>query len=222
MDPYTKISSLPVNSQGERTILTEHLDQSHSTITAALRLAFQTVLAQGGIITPGTVTATGAVVRAQGWTGVITDASMGVICQDQTVDLAALPAGRRALIVIDCNAGELVSFQFTDATTAESITHQLMAYPGRLRIIEGTNTEYPLPGLDSLAIAQVTRTSGGVAVDQLLTAPPVPASWVRARAVATGNRPVAPSVGEPVFDTTLGRPIWWSGSAWVDATGTAV
>ena len=28
--------------------------------------------------------------------------------------------------------------------------------------------------------------------------------------------------GQPYFDTTLGKPIWWSGSTWVDATGTAV
>ena len=24
------------------------------------------------------------------------------------------------------------------------------------------------------------------------------------------------------FDTTLGKPIWWDGSAWRDATGTSV
>ena len=26
-------------------------------------------------------------------------------------------------------------------------------------------------------------------------------------------------VGRPYFDTTLGYPIWWNGTAWVDATG---
>lgn len=29
-------------------------------------------------------------------------------------------------------------------------------------------------------------------------------------------------VGSQMFDTTLGKPIWWDGSQWVDATGTAV
>lgn len=28
--------------------------------------------------------------------------------------------------------------------------------------------------------------------------------------------------GYQFFDTTLGKPIWWSGSAWVDATGATV
>lgn len=27
-------------------------------------------------------------------------------------------------------------------------------------------------------------------------------------------------VGRTFFDTTLGLPIWWDGSQWVDATGT--
>lgn len=46
----------------------------------------------------------------------------------------------------------------------------------------------------------------------------------------TGGRPTAAQlevlplsgVGYSVFDTTLGKPIWWRGAAWVDATGTAV
>lgn len=28
--------------------------------------------------------------------------------------------------------------------------------------------------------------------------------------------------GRPYFDTTLGKPIWYSGTGWVDATGAAV
>jgi hypothetical protein len=29
-------------------------------------------------------------------------------------------------------------------------------------------------------------------------------------------------VGQQYFDTTLGIPIWWDGTNWVDATGTTV
>lgn len=40
----------------------------------------------------------------------------------------------------------------------------------------------------------------------------------------TGERPTIPSGsirrGIMYFDTTLGKPIWWNGSGWVDATGT--
>jgi hypothetical protein len=43
----------------------------------------------------------------------------------------------------------------------------------------------------------------------------------------TTNRPVeniqAPiSIGQTYFDTTLGIPIWWDGTDWINASGTAV
>lgn len=37
---------------------------------------------------------------------------------------------------------------------------------------------------------------------------------------ATANRPSTQTVGAVYFDTTLGRPIWWDGAAWVYADGT--
>lgn len=36
----------------------------------------------------------------------------------------------------------------------------------------------------------------------------------------TGSRPVSPYTGMIYFDTTLGKPVWYDGSGWVDATGT--
>ena len=39
---------------------------------------------------------------------------------------------------------------------------------------------------------------------------------------AGSTRPSSPSTGTVFFDTSIGKPIWWSGSAWVDATGTSV
>lgn len=38
----------------------------------------------------------------------------------------------------------------------------------------------------------------------------------------TAERPYNLVVGFQYFDTTIGKPIWWNGSNWVDATGTAV
>jgi hypothetical protein len=39
----------------------------------------------------------------------------------------------------------------------------------------------------------------------------------------TANRPIENLlVGQIFFDTTLGIPIWWSGSAWKNASGTTV
>ena len=39
---------------------------------------------------------------------------------------------------------------------------------------------------------------------------------------ATASRPSTPTLGQSYFDQTLGKPIWWSGTAWVDATGAPV
>lgn len=38
----------------------------------------------------------------------------------------------------------------------------------------------------------------------------------------TANRPPTPTTGQTYFDTTLGQPIWYDGSNWIDATGTTV
>ena len=36
----------------------------------------------------------------------------------------------------------------------------------------------------------------------------------------TANRPNSPVAGQFFFDTTLGYPIWFNGTDWVDASGT--
>ena len=36
------------------------------------------------------------------------------------------------------------------------------------------------------------------------------------------NRPLNPSIGFEYFDETLGQPIWWNGTVWVDAMGDEV
>lgn len=41
-----------------------------------------------------------------------------------------------------------------------------------------------------------------------------------AQSGTTTQRPtVGLFIGRPYFDTTLGQPIWWEGTEWVDATG---
>jgi hypothetical protein len=53
-----------------------------------------------------------------------------------------------------------------------------------------------------------------------------PSSWITGRA-PTANRPTltAVDIGVTYMDTTLnanGKPIWWTGTAWIDATGAVV
>jgi len=35
----------------------------------------------------------------------------------------------------------------------------------------------------------------------------------------TANRPVSSVTGQRYFDTSIGRPVYWSGSTWVDGAG---
>jgi hypothetical protein len=39
---------------------------------------------------------------------------------------------------------------------------------------------------------------------------------------ATASRPLKPRLGLSYFDATIGLPIWWNGTAWVNASGGAV
>jgi septal ring-binding cell division protein DamX len=39
---------------------------------------------------------------------------------------------------------------------------------------------------------------------------------------STANRPTAPATFATYFDTTIGKPIWYDGVNWVDATGATV
>ncbi len=38
----------------------------------------------------------------------------------------------------------------------------------------------------------------------------------------TSDRPSSAYVGQPWFDTSLGKPIWWNGTNWIDADGNSV
>lgn len=48
------------------------------------------------------------------------------------------------------------------------------------------------------------------------------ASTVATGSGLTGARPTVTTTGAQWYDTTLGKPIWWNGSNWIDATGATV
>ena len=63
----------------------------------------------------------------------------------------------------------------------------------------------------------------------LLRTTSISSNWIeigrkRSYSSSGATRPLNPITGDSFFDTSLtpARPIWWSGTAWVDATGTAV
>ena len=62
-----------------------------------------------------------------------------------------------------------------------------------------------------------TLDAANVQTQQAITTLSTPSAGTTALRPSTGLL-----VGQFYFDTSLGIPIWWNGTNWVDATGTAV
>lgn len=107
---------------------------------------------------------------------------------------------------------------------------QLNAFSGL--ILLGNGTAAPVAGFsaDTTNIYALSNLGFGTSNTYDLGSPGSLPRYVRAGTAvqtgsgATASRPPASTagVGAMWFDTTLGKPIWSTGSAWVDATGTAV
>lgn len=77
------------------------------------------------------------------------------------------------------------------------------------------------PGSDSLSGLSDVAMSG-LTNGSLLQYDTTSGKWVDVTGLVpqsgpTGARPASPATGLLYFDTTLNQPVWWSGSAWVDA-----
>lgn len=172
--PYTEISSLPANGDGDVTILEAHLDSAHATITDVLERIGQALFTEGGVVIPGSVTnPSGALVRVVGRMGVSHDARTFLAVGDASVDLDAVTTGTRCLVVIRAAAGASSLHQFVDAVTGESITHSLLSEWGQLAVLEGDASSYPALPPDCVPVARVTKTGAtSLTVDAVLNAPP--------------------------------------------------
>lgn len=174
--PFTEISTLPANANGDVTILEAHLDAAHNSIVDVIEYLAQAVWSSGGVVIPGTVTnPSDALVRVQGRLGVTADAKTVLAVGDQTVDLADVPTGTMCLVVIDAKAGASTTHNFVDATTGESITHSLLSAWGKLEVLEGDASNYPVLPPGCVPVAEVTKTgASSLTIDSVVTTPPTP------------------------------------------------
>jgi len=130
------------------------------------------------------------------------------------------------LPVVPVNTSAVTHKFFTDYNASTGIFS--MAQPA-FTDISGTAAaaQLPTPTASTLggveSIGPVTSewiyeidTAGVPHLSQPTSADVVPASG------ATGSRPTSHATGQPYFDTSLGIPIWWSGSNWVNASGMVV
>ena len=84
-----------------------------------------------------------------------------------------------------------------------------------------TGANPALPSGDCEVGSEWTILSTGITSVQMKT--PSGAVWVRPTCT-TADRPAAADVraGFSIYDTTIGKPIFSTGTAWVDATGAQV
>lgn len=174
--PFTEISTLQGNANGDVTILEAHLDSAHNTIADVLEYLAQAIWSAGGVVLPGSVSnPSDAIVRVQNRLGVTADARTLLAVADQSVDLAGVATGTRCLVVIQAKAGASTSHNFVDATTGESLTHYLLSAWGKVEVIEGDNSNYPPLPSDCVPVADVTKTGpSSLTIDSVITTAPTP------------------------------------------------
>jgi len=172
--PFTEISTLPANANGDVTILEAHLDSAHNTIVDVLEYLAQAIWSAGGVVIPGTVSnPSDALVRVQNRLGVTADARTLLAVADQSVDLADVATGNRCLVVVQAKAGASTSHNFVDSVTGESITHSLLSAWGKVEVIEGDNSNYPPLPDDCVPVAEVTKTGAAtLTIDSVITSAP--------------------------------------------------
>ena len=106
-----------------------------------------------------------------------------------------------------------------------SVVLSLIRLSGTLSEIQ--NPEWKWVVVDSqdkvlMGIKQDNTWYLGATINQLLDAALATYTAAGATHGATADRPTSPDSGAMFFDETLGYPIWYNGTAWVNASGTAV
>lgn len=79
--------------------------------------------------------------------------------------------------------------------------------------ILGAYDNIKIESIPSMPSSYIRIEEGGIYMDDV---------WVNYKKTASSTTRPAISAGQSFFDSTLNKPVWWSGTDWVDATGTIV
>lgn len=166
-ESYNEIASLPANSNGARTILEEHLDVNNGVVATFLAALVKGTFSAGGVVDAGTITveADDVTVTVQGRSGITDDLQAAVVVQDQSVDCSSLTDGNKGRVYISRELAEHIQVNFTDADTAEALSHSLGVVLGKLNVVEGDSSNYPALPPGSVPVAQISKASGVVSID---------------------------------------------------------
>jgi len=231
---YTTISSLPGSTTGKVRVVKFHLDDNHDVLNQAIENAILATYSQGGVTKQGTTSLSGTTFSITDHAGISIDMTAAGYITSASHDVASAADGKHRLVMMITPS--TTARTYTDPETSETITHDMATAIGVLGVIEGDATNYPTLTGNVVPIIKFEMSSGTVTTwsddgDYIATAytvdnheaasDPHP-QYQKEQAGATASRPASPATGEMYFDTTLGKPIWYDGSNWVDATGTTV
>lgn len=170
---------------------------------------------------PGTVTATPTSGTINGGTNLSVAQGYGIICffDGTNWECFVLPPVPKTFTAItnqflrsyDQTTQQFSSAQINFANLSGSATSAQL--PKATQVSYGAILAIPLVASQWV---QYIDNTGTPQLAQPTSADVVPASGT------TAARPTVHATGQPYFDTTLGKPIWWNGTNWVDATGTVV
>lgn len=118
------------------------------------------------------------------------------------------------------------SFDFTSGVLTDISGNNSVELNSHILIAENQSVDWGNRILcDTSGRNAVQWGSGNLVVDNGsgVNQPEIAQSWFN-QSGTTVSRPATTSLltGYFFFDTTLNKPIWWSGTSWVDATGTTV
>ena len=211
--PYVDIGTLPRSSTNKIRAMTWHETKNAEALAFQLEALGQAVFERGGLIRAGTQTLSSNSVQVQNYLGVTWDGLAAILVLDLSVDISGLAAGKHLVVALAQRRTQ--TYSYTDPETSEVIQHDMSLGLGVLAVIEGDASNYPsVPnGAAPVAYLDTTGTPTLTAYDKR------PVYRNSALAGPTADRPTSPPTGTMFFDTDLGKPVWYNGSGWVDATG---
>lgn len=163
-----------------------------------------------------------------------TETSTGKAIVETTLELGAIPT-QRSLRLVDVSALDVLAYvqralKFVKLDGVEDANSWLIQpnnstnqqIPTGIRV--GSAGPFLQSVLSGERLAIKSARGGGTTKDLEMRAVVLTGTgaYLGLPAVTTANRPTGIGAGASVFDTTLGKPVWYNGTAWVDATGTTV
>lgn len=171
---FTRVQDLTPNANGDITVLTQHHDESLDRLMDQVEGLATSVFSKGGVLAVGTVAIeSSATIRVQNRSGLVDGATAFVSCGDQSVDMSALADGIKYRAVITAAIQVTNAYTFTDPDTGESLTHNLVAYLGRLEVLTGDASNHPALPANALDVATLTKAAGVVTIDANQDAVPI-------------------------------------------------